>query len=90
VIVAGRIETTDDTKFMAWMYILECSDGSYYVGSTKDLDFRLSEHQAGKGQSILLGDYQSNLFIPKNMSELSMHMLEKSRFKIGVEQNVKR
>jgi predicted GIY-YIG superfamily endonuclease len=34
---------------MAWMYILECSDGSYYVGSTKDLDFRLSEHQAGKG-----------------------------------------
>lgn len=34
---------------MAWMYILECSDGSYYVGSTKDLVFRLSEHQAGKG-----------------------------------------
>lgn len=34
---------------MAWMYILECSDGSYYVGSTKDLEYRLSEHQAGKG-----------------------------------------
>jgi putative endonuclease len=34
---------------MAWMYILECSDGTYYVGSTKDLDFRFSEHQAGKG-----------------------------------------
>ena len=34
---------------MAWMYILECSDGTYYVGSTKDLEFRLSEHQAGKG-----------------------------------------
>jgi putative endonuclease len=47
--VAGRIEPTDDTKFTAWMYILECSDGSYYVGSTKDLDFRSSEHQAGKG-----------------------------------------
>jgi putative endonuclease len=31
------------------MYILECSDGTYYVGSTKDLEFRLSEHQAGKG-----------------------------------------
>lgn len=35
--------------FMAWMYILECSDGSYYVGSTKDLEYRFSEHQAGKG-----------------------------------------
>ena len=34
---------------MAWMYILECSDGSYYVGSTKDLEFRLSEHQEGTG-----------------------------------------
>jgi predicted GIY-YIG superfamily endonuclease len=34
---------------MAWMYILECSDGSYYVSSTKDLEYRLSEHQEGKG-----------------------------------------
>jgi putative endonuclease len=34
---------------MAWMYIPECSDGSYYVGSTKDLEYRLSEHQEGKG-----------------------------------------
>ncbi len=31
------------------MYILECADGSYYVGSTKDLEYRLSEHQEGKG-----------------------------------------
>jgi putative endonuclease len=34
---------------MAWMYILECSDGSYYVGSTKDLERRLYEHQEGLG-----------------------------------------
>jgi putative endonuclease len=34
---------------MAWMYILECSDGSYYVGSTRDLEGRLFQHQAGKG-----------------------------------------
>jgi putative endonuclease len=31
------------------MYILECSDGTYYVGSTKDLEYRISEHQGGKG-----------------------------------------
>ena len=31
------------------MNILECPDGTYYVGSTKDLEYRLSEHQAGKG-----------------------------------------
>ncbi len=34
---------------MAWMYILECADGSYYVGSTRDLERRLSEHNLGKG-----------------------------------------
>src|SRR5699024_5367315 len=32
-----------------WMYILECSDGSYYTGSTNDLERRLAQHQAGKG-----------------------------------------
>jgi putative endonuclease len=34
---------------MAWMYILECVDGSYYVGSTNDLERRLLEHQEGRG-----------------------------------------
>ncbi len=33
----------------AWAYILECSDGSYYVGSTRDLARRLAQHQAGCG-----------------------------------------
>jgi predicted GIY-YIG superfamily endonuclease len=32
-----------------YMYILRCSDGSYYVGSTKNLERRLAQHQAGEG-----------------------------------------
>ncbi|MFC2133212.1 GIY-YIG nuclease family protein [Bacteroidota bacterium] len=32
-----------------FMYILECSDKSYYTGSTNDLERRLSEHQNGHG-----------------------------------------
>jgi len=32
-----------------YMYILECADGSYYTGSTNDLDWRLIEHQNGEG-----------------------------------------
>ena len=32
----------------AVLYILRCSDGSYYVGSTREtLEKRVSEHQAG-------------------------------------------
>jgi len=32
-----------------YMYILECSDGTYYTGSTKYLELRLEQHQSGKG-----------------------------------------
>jgi putative endonuclease len=32
----------------AWLYILLCADGSYYVGTTRDsLERRFAEHQAG-------------------------------------------
>ena len=34
---------------MPWVYILECRDGSFYVGSTRDLERRLSEHNEGLG-----------------------------------------
>ena len=30
------------------VYILRCSDGSYYTGHTDNLDKRLSEHRMGK------------------------------------------
>ncbi len=29
------------------IYILQCSDGSYYTGLTKDLDARVQEHEIG-------------------------------------------
>ena len=31
------------------MYILRCADGSYYVGSTRDIIARFEKHQAGEG-----------------------------------------
>ena len=37
---------------MAWVYILECSDGSYYTGSTIDLERRLWEHNQGLGANF--------------------------------------
>jgi len=32
-----------------YMYILLCADGSYYTGSTTNLELRLAQHQAGEG-----------------------------------------
>jgi putative endonuclease len=34
---------------MPFMYILLCSDGSYYTGSTWDINRRFEEHQNGAG-----------------------------------------
>jgi predicted GIY-YIG superfamily endonuclease len=30
-------------------YILRCADGSYYTGSTEELEKRIAEHQNGEG-----------------------------------------
>jgi len=36
---------------MAKVYILQLSDGSYYIGSTENLERRLIEHNKGKNKS---------------------------------------
>jgi len=30
-----------------WVYILKCSDGSYYTGHTDNLEQRVSQHNTG-------------------------------------------
>lgn len=47
-------ETKKTTIIMiqGYVYILECSNRQYYTGSTKDLDTRLAQHQAGDGANF--------------------------------------
>lgn len=33
----------------AYMYVLECADGTLYTGYTTDVEKRLATHNAGKG-----------------------------------------
>ena len=35
--------------YKAYMYVLECRDGSYYTGYTTDVRRRLAVHNSGKG-----------------------------------------
>lgn len=32
-----------------YVYILKCSDGTYYTGHTDDIERRISEHKLGQG-----------------------------------------
>jgi putative endonuclease len=34
---------------MPFVYMLRCADGSYYVGSTRNLEQRFSQHSTGQG-----------------------------------------
>ena len=34
---------------MPYVYILECADGSYYTGSTWNIEVRVSQHMTGAG-----------------------------------------
>ena len=36
---------------MAFACILECADGTYYVGSTRNLGVRLHQHESGAGST---------------------------------------
>lgn len=36
---------------IGFMYILKCKDGSYYTGSTVNLELRLAQHQKGEGSN---------------------------------------
>lgn len=51
VSVVEPVETTllKANKMKGFVYILECSDGTYYTGSTVDLMSRITEHQNGNG-----------------------------------------
>ena len=38
-----------------WVYVLECSDGSFYTGYTTDVERRVDEHAAGEGAKYTRG-----------------------------------
>ena len=37
------------------VYVLECTDGSYYTGYTTDVERRVAEHDAGEGARYTRG-----------------------------------
>ncbi len=44
-----EVQVSDIRNAYGYMYVLACADGSFYVGSTKDLRVRLVQHQIGEG-----------------------------------------
>jgi len=44
----------------AYLYILLCGNGKFYIGSTKNLERRMEEHQMGLGSNFTKKTFQLN------------------------------
>jgi len=64
-----------------WVYILECSDGSYYTGSTSNIEKRISEHRIGTYQGYTANRRPVKLLWSEHFSDI--------KYAIAAEQQIK-
>jgi putative endonuclease len=68
----------------AWLYILRCADGSYYVGTTiAGLERRMAEHQAGTTDGYTAHRRPVELVFHYHFSQLMMRPRPNGRSKDG-------
>lgn len=65
----------------AYMYVLECGDGSLYTGYTTDVEARLKTHQAGKGAKYTRARLPVTLIYQEEHPDKSAAMSAEAHFK---------
>ncbi|WP_165210084.1 GIY-YIG nuclease family protein [Streptococcus tangpeifui] len=65
----------------AYMYVLECADGSLYTGYTTDLDKRLAKHNAGKGAKYTKARLPVKLIYSETFNHKNAAMSAEAKFK---------
>ena len=72
----------DDTMKKDWtVYILECKNGAFYTGITKDLKKRLAQHNAGTGAKYTRANGPCRLVYEKKGFTESIAKKEEARIK---------
>lgn len=74
---------------MGYMYILKCSDGTYYTGSTVDLEKRLWQHQRGEGANYTKKRLPVELIYYEDILVLKKLFTEKNKCRAGAERKRK-
>lgn len=69
-----------------WVYILECKDGSFYTGSTSNLEKRISEHNFGAIEGYTKSRRPVKLGFPNISKMFNMQYLQKGKSNNGLEQ----
>lgn len=65
----------------AYMYVLECGDGSLYTGYTTDIEKRLKTHNAGKGAKYTRARLPVKLLYQEEFADKPSAMSAEAHFK---------
>lgn len=74
---------------IAYMYILLCSNGNYYTGSTKNLELRLKQHQKGEGAECTKKHSPVELIYFEKFDMLRRLFEERNKFRVGAKRKRK-
>lgn len=64
-----------------YVYILRCSDKTYYTGYTNNLEKRIKQHNDGKGAKYTKGKRPVKLIYTEEFSDKSMAMKREYQIK---------
>jgi putative endonuclease len=64
-----------------WVYILKCSDGSFYTGSTSHLERRLDEHKTGLITGITSSRLPVKLVFSEQFDDIADAVVAERRIK---------
>ena len=65
----------------AWIYMLQCRDGSLYCGWTSDLERRLAAHRSGRGSRYTASRLPVSLVLAQPMADRRAARREEVRIK---------
>ncbi|QGZ26907.1 GIY-YIG nuclease family protein [Streptococcus ruminicola] len=75
------MEKTERKTKKAYMYVVECSDGTLYTGYTTDIQHRIKTHNAGKGAKYTRSRLPVKLIYQESFDSKESAMSAESYFK---------
>ncbi len=81
IFLKSIMEKTERKTKKAYMYVVECSDGTLYTGYTTDIQHRIKTHNAGKGAKYTRSRLPVKLIYQESFDSKESAMSAESYFK---------
>lgn len=81
IFLKSIMEKTEIKTKRAYMYVVECADGTLYTGYTTDVERRIKTHNAGKGAKYTKSRLPVKLIYQESFDSKEAAMSAESYFK---------